>query len=105
MNPIPIPQPGPVPTTFFTNGYLHALMLITIASLAVMFVMMLWTMWRATRERARLRCPVRLRRARVLFRLGAVGERIDIVRCSIFGRRQVTCGKACLHPHQGFVGR
>jgi|SRR5262245_2830658 len=97
----PIPQAGPISTTLFTNGWLHALMLITIASLAVMFVMMLWTMWRATREGAHLRCPVRLRRARVLFRLGAVGERIDIVRCSIFGRRPVTCGKACLHPHHG----
>jgi len=99
MNPIPIPQPGPVPTTFFTSGHLHAIMLFTIASLAVLFVMMLWSMWQATREGAHLRCPVRLRRARILFRLGAAGERIDIVRCSIFGRRPVTCGKACLHPH------
>jgi len=102
MNPIPIPQPGPVPTTLFTNGYLHALMLVTIVSLAVIFVMMLWTMWRATRERARVRCPVRLRRARVLFRLGAAGERTDVVRCSIFGRRPVTCGEACLRAHPAF---
>jgi hypothetical protein len=101
MNPVTIPQPGPLPTTLFANGYLHALMLITIASLAVIFVMMLWTMWRATRERVRLRCPVRLRRARVLFRLGAAGERIDILRCSIFGHRPVTCGKTCLQPHHG----
>jgi hypothetical protein len=94
----PIPPTGPISTTFLTNGSLHALMLITIASLAVIFVMMLWTMWHATREITRLRCPVRLRRVRVLFRLGEAGERIDIVRCSIFGRRPVTCGKACLRP-------
>jgi len=97
----PIPQAGPIPTTLFTNGSLQALMLLTVVSLAVIFVMMLWTMWHATRERVRLRCPVRLRRVRVLFRLGAAGERIDIVRCSIFGRRPVTCGKVCLQPHRG----
>jgi len=103
MNPIPIPQPGPIATTLYTNGYLHALTLITIASLAVIFVMMLWTMWHATREGARLRCPLRLRRARILFRLGDAGERIDVIRCSIFGRRPVTCGKACLRPHHGLA--
>ena len=97
----PIPQTGPIGTAFFTNGWLDVMMLITIVSLAVIFVMMLWTMWRATREGARLLCPVRLRRVRVLFRLGGAGERIDVVRCSVFGRRPITCGKVCLHPHHG----
>jgi hypothetical protein len=95
----PIPQGGPIPTWLFANGYLHAIMLITIALLAVMFAMMLWTMWRATREGARLQCPVRLRRAYVRFRLGLNGERVDVIRCSVFGRRPITCGKTCLHPH------
>ena len=97
----PIPQTGPIGTALFTNGWLHVMMLITIVSLAMIFVMMLWTMWQATREGARLRCPVRLRRVRVLFRLGAAGERIDVLRCSVFGRRPITCGKVCLHPHHG----
>jgi hypothetical protein len=96
----PIPQGGPIPTALFANGYLNAIMLITLASLCVIFVVMLWTMWRATREGARLHCPVRLRRARVLFRLGMSGERVDVIRCSIFGRRPISCGKVCLHPHR-----
>jgi hypothetical protein len=95
----PIPQIGPIPTWLYVNGYLHAIMLITIASVCVIFILMLWTMWRATREGARLRCPVRLRRAHVRFRLGLYGERIDVIRCSVVGRRPITCGKVCLHPH------
>ena len=41
-------------------------------------------------------CPVERRMAKVLFRTGPGGERTDVVRCSIFGRRPVTCTKACL---------
>lgn len=49
-------------------------------------------------ERRRLACPVRLRPASVLFSLSPTGERLDVLRCSIFGRRSPSCGKVCVHP-------
>lgn len=64
----------------------------------IVFGMMLWKGRLTTREFLRLRCPVRLRPARVHFRLAPTGERIDVVRCSVFGRRPITCGKVCMHP-------
>jgi hypothetical protein len=43
----------------------------------------------------RLFCPVRRRLAKVTFLVTAAGQRIDVVRCTIFGRRPITCGKVC----------
>jgi hypothetical protein len=94
----PIPQAGPVPTpVLFVNGYLELIMLLSIVSLVVIFGMLFWTIWGVTRERLRLFCPVRLRPVRVLFRLAPDGKRVDILRCSVFGRRPISCGKVCLH--------
>jgi hypothetical protein len=96
MQPIP-PLPIPV-SPVETNGYLQLMALVAAAAVAIMFGMMLWRGRPTARERLRLRCPVRLRTARVLFRLAPTGERVDVVRCSVFGRRPISCGKMCLHP-------
>ena len=74
------------------------LLLLTVVSLVVLFAMSLRELRGFSRWHARLRCPVRLRSARVLFRIEGDGRPADVLRCSIFGRRPVTCGKACLHP-------
>lgn len=93
MNPIPT---GAILQTSVVVE-LEALLLLTVASLVVIFLMSLRELRGGSRWRARLRCPVRLRTARVAFRIGADGKPADVVRCSIFGRRPITCGKACLH--------
>jgi hypothetical protein len=73
------------------------LALVVMASVAVMLVAMLWAARTAYRARARVWCPERGRRARVLFRLAPDGSRADVLRCSVFRRRgAVTCRKACL---------
>jgi hypothetical protein len=76
------------------NGVLEFVMLLTIASIAVLFVMSLNEL--RGYYRAQLRCPVRLRPARVDFEIGPGSKSTDVLRCSIFGRRPITCGKACL---------
>ena len=93
----PIPPDGVMPATrLFANGSLDLLLLITMASLFVVFGMMLWTLRRATRERTKVLCPEHLRPARVRFQLAADGMRTDVLGCSLLGRRPVTCARACL---------
>lgn len=93
MNPFPTPVLNwPVAM----NGYLEVMLLASVGATMIVFGMMLWRAWPTVRERLTLLCPVRLRRARVTFELAPTGERIDIRRCSIFGRRPVTCGKVCM---------
>lgn len=87
MPPLPLPA----------DGYATLIMLLGIASAVVVFGMMLWAIRGTVRRRERINCPVQLRPARVLFALGPGYARRDIVRCSLFGRRRVTCGKVCLH--------
>lgn len=95
MNPIP---PGAIPTNLLVvHGYLEVLLLLIVVSLGVLFALSLRELRGVDRWRDRLRCPVRLRTARVEFRLGGDGKPTDVLRCSIFGRRPITCGKACLH--------
>ena len=97
MNPI---QPGAIPSIpVSVNAFLEVLLVLTALSLLVLFGMTLREMWGAYRRRERLVCPVRLRRVRVLFGLGPDGEPTDVVRCSVFGRQPITCGKACLVRH------
>jgi hypothetical protein len=95
MNPIP-PGVAP-PVSVALNGYLEVLLLLVVASLIVLFIMALREIGGASRRRERLFCPERLRRVRVLFRLWPDGEPADVIRCSVFGRRPVTCGKVCLN--------
>jgi hypothetical protein len=73
------------------------ILLLTIASLVVLFALAMNEIRGAYRRRERLFCPVRLRRVRVLFRLWPDGAPADVIRCSVFGRRPVTCGKVCLN--------
>jgi hypothetical protein len=95
MNPIP---PGAIPTNLLVvHGYLEVLLVLTVISLVVLFALSLRELRGVERWRDRLRCPVRLRMARVDFRIGGDGKPTDVLRCSIFGRRPITCGKACLH--------
>ena len=96
MNPIPHGGAIPVAPVVF-DGYLELILVLTIASLFVMFGMFLWSVRDVVRERRWLFCPIRLRVVMVLFRLAPNGQRTDVIRCSVFGRRPVTCGKVCLH--------
>jgi hypothetical protein len=94
----PLPNEGGIPSgTIVVNGYLDMIMLITIASLLIIFAMMLWMGWRAGKRRERVSCPVRLRKATITSSMSLTGKRIDVLRCSIFGNRPITCGKACVH--------
>jgi hypothetical protein len=94
MNPIPQAPPS-VP--LLPNGFLDLPVLVIIVSLLVLFGIGLLSLRSGTRERVRLFCPVRLRRVAVRFRLAPDGRRLDVERCSVFGRRPITCGKVCLH--------
>jgi hypothetical protein len=96
MNPI-FPS-GAIPATpIFLNGYMDLIVVLTAAALAIMFGVILWNVRDLTRERKWIFCPVWLRPVRVLFRLAPDGARSDVLRCSVFGRRPITCGKVCLH--------
>ena len=75
--------------------YLEFLLLVTVASLVVLFLMSLREIRSVSRWRAVLRCPVRLRRARVEFRIVGDGTPAEVLHCSIFGRSPITCGKVC----------
>ncbi len=91
MNPIPI-GPG-----VDLTGSLQLLALLALLVVFGGYVLIFWAMGRGSQERVRLRCPVRLRTARVTFELASDGSRADVVGCSIFrGRPAITCGKACL---------
>ena len=91
----PIPHPGAMPGAFpQVDGFL--LILVAIGSAFVIFSLMVWTLRTATRERGRLICPIQMRPARALFRITPAGRRTDVLRCSLFGRRPITCGKVCL---------
>ena len=89
-----------LPTPLIPSGFSGLLMAVSLVSVVFIFGMLLWTLWtvrNVTRESRRLFCPVRLRRVRVLFRLAPTGARTDVLHCSVFGRRPITCGKVCLH--------
>lgn len=91
------PDPaGAIPSaSLIVDGFL--LLLLTMASAFVIFaLLMLWTLCSVTRERRRFVCPIQMRPARVLFSLTPTGRRADVVRCSVFGGRPITCGKMCL---------
>jgi hypothetical protein len=78
------------------NPLFQVAVVLVIAALLVISGMAVRDIGRAYFRRERLVCPVRLRRVRVLFRLWPDGAREDVIRCSVFGRSPVTCGKACL---------
>ena len=96
MNPIPPVHPSVPDAVMFANGYLDLLLVLTMASLAIIFGLMLWNVRDVLRERTKIFCPVRLRAVKVVFGLARNGNRTDVLRCSVFGRRPLTCGKACL---------
>jgi hypothetical protein len=81
------------------DGDISPLVVFVAASLLFVLGMMLWALRNMTRERLRLLCPVRLRSARVLFKLAPNALRTDVLRCSVFGRQPITCGKVCLHSN------
>jgi len=97
--PYPIPYPGVVDATgpFLPIGYVQLVVLICIASVLVAYAILFSSTRSVRRRRERLFCPVRLRMARVLFRLAPDGSRADVIRCSVFGRRPITCGKSCMN--------
>ena len=99
----PIPHAGVVdPTSAVAfDGYLRIAMLLAILALLIGYAVLVGAIRNAFRRRERLFCPVRLRTARVDFQLSADGTRTDVLRCSIFGRRPVTCGKVCMAAAAG----
>jgi hypothetical protein len=78
------------------QALLEVALVLVIGALLVISGMAVRDIGRAYFRRERLVCPVRLRRVRVLFRLRPDGAREDVIRCSVFGRRPLTCGKVCL---------
>jgi hypothetical protein len=96
MNPVP---PGGVfPTgSFPVDGYLHALLVAAVIGFVILVGIVALSVRQWNQERVQLFCPVRLRRVRAVFELDDEGRRIDVLRCSVFGRRPITCGKSCVH--------
>src|SRR5262249_3579844 len=104
MNPIPqevlVP---PIHALLWGYGRLIVLPIVILALLAL-YALLVRVPAYLTRRRERLRCPVQLRPARVVFELAPDGT-TDVVRCSLarrprgffFGRRPIICGKACVH--------
>jgi hypothetical protein len=93
----PMPSSGTIPTTpFLVNGYVEFAMVLSVLSLLVVFGMLLWSTRAERRQRVTVVCPLRMRPTSVLFRLGLTGIRTEVIRCAVFGRGAVTCGKACL---------
>ena len=94
--------PPTIPPVVFDPLPMQIVGLILIVAVLAVYAAMTWLGDHANELREYLYCPVRLRMAKVIFQTGPGGERTDIVGCSIFGRRPITCGKACLaHPAQG----
>jgi len=101
MNPM-LPPVIPIdPFPPIAHGYLMLLFALADVSAMAVFGVIVWGIDRATRLRANVRCPVRLRTVRIVFGLGPKGERADVLRCSVFGRRRVACDKICLAPRYG----
>jgi hypothetical protein len=93
MNPVP---PGVFPTgSYPVDGYLDLFMVGVLVAFAVVLGIIVWSVLYWNEEPARFVCPVRLRRVRAVFRLDDDGRRIDVLRCSVFRRTPITCGKPC----------
>jgi hypothetical protein len=93
----PLPGNGGIPSnTLLVDGNLDLLLWASVAVIVVILGMMVWMAWHSGERRERLICPVRLRSARVLMQVTASGRPKDVIRCSIFGRRPMTCGKPCM---------
>ena len=91
LPPVPFPI-GPVPV----DTYLDLLPLVGIVALIMLIGILAWGTLTWNREAVHLFCPARRRWVRAVFRLDADGRRTDVLRCSVFGRRPITCGKPCL---------
>jgi len=98
MNPIPPISTIPIEGlgTPLQGLPLEVLGFLSIAVIAACAAV-LWMVRHADQVRERLRCPLRLRRATVTFRVAEDGTRTDVVRCSLLrGRREMLCDKVCL---------
>ena len=95
MNPVP---PSVFPTgSYPVDGYLEILTMAGLVAFMVMLGIFAWSVLHSNQESERFVCPVRLRRIRAVFRLDDDGRRVDVLRCSVFRRRAITCGKPCVH--------
>jgi len=106
MNPIPTEVTAPI-TPLLMTGYGRLIVLpLVIVGLLVLYGLLVRVPATFTRVRERIRCPVQLRPARVVFEQAPDGT-IDVVRCSLsrrgrglfFKPRPIICGKACLRSH------
>jgi hypothetical protein len=81
----------------FSSAQLFLMLLSVVTAILTMIGFVLWGARHAYQERERLRCPVQLRMATVLFALPPEGRHTDVLRCSLFrGCPPIGCGKACL---------
>jgi len=87
MNPMPMPS-------MLSEAQLLVMLLAVVTGILSLIGFVLWAARHAYQERQRLRCPVRLRMATVLFGLAPDGRRTDVLRCTVFRKRPaITCGK------------
>lgn len=93
MTPIP-PVPGP--DMQFDPLPIQILGLILMITVLSIYAAITWLGRHGDELRKRLFCPVYRRMAKVTFLVAADGKPTDVVRCSVFGRRAITCCKACL---------
>jgi hypothetical protein len=90
MDPMPMP-------VAMAQGQLLVMLASVIGGILVIVGFILWAARHAYEERRRVRCPVRHRMARILFRLAPDGVRTDVIRCSLLGEAPAsTCGGRCL---------
>jgi hypothetical protein len=94
MNPFPPMDP----TMAAPLGiYVPYLALVVLGMVFAAFAAVMWMARNAYRLRTRLTCPMRLRRATVVFALGPDGKPRDVEKCSLLRPyRSITCGKVCL---------
>lgn len=91
------PPPGLIDgSTVGVGFYLHPVMVLAVVALVVMYVVLMWAIWRTDPRGERVRCPVYGRRATVVFRRAVDGTRVEVRRCSLLGEGPVSCRQRCL---------
>jgi hypothetical protein len=90
-------DPMQMPTTI-SQTQLFVMLFSVVVGILAMIGFVLWGAKHAYEERRRVRCPTRLRMARVLFKLAPDAKPTDVLRCSLLeDGAPIGCGKWCLH--------
>jgi hypothetical protein len=94
---------GPFGVDMLSVPPLEVRVAFALLALGVLLVLglIVWAVRSAERERVRLRCPLYVGMATIVFRRAPDGSREDVLRCSRLRRgRAITCTKACLQLPQ-----